>query len=174
MQRIVLWIGLICLLQACAAGKNTIQSGELYRLQMANLNETNHYKTTIEVGGNNITGIMMVKHINGEWRGSLMNEFGVKMFDFISTPEKCHILNMMPMMDKWYIKKMIADDFYLLFAADEQGSKVYQQSERSLQQGNLLIKWRSRTIQRFQDGKIKLQNKKMIYHFIKIDNETSR
>jgi hypothetical protein len=163
------------LLQACAAGKNTAQFSESMTLQMANPNATNRYKTTILAGGNNITGILVVKRMNDTWRGSLMNEFGVKMFDFISTTEKCSILNMVPMMDKWYIKKVIAADFHLLFAVDEPDSKACRRSTRSFEQDTLLIKEHSRTVQRFPNGEIRLQNKKkIIYHFIKIEDETSR
>ncbi|MDR3093152.1 MAG: hypothetical protein LBU62_00725 [Bacteroidales bacterium] len=174
MRRIIVWIGVIGLLQACAAGKNAVTVNETMTLQMANPNVTNRYKTTILAGGNYITGILVVKRMNGTWRGSLMNEFSVKMFDFISTPEKCSILNMVTMMDKWYIKKVIAADFQLLFAVDEPGSEAYRRSTRCLDQDTLLIKAHSRTVQRFPNGEIRLQNKKkIIYHFIKIENETS-
>ncbi|GHT24650.1 hypothetical protein FACS189430_09940 [Bacteroidia bacterium] len=175
MRLITVWISVLCLLQACAVSRNAVTVNETVMLRMANPNVTNRYSATILAGGNRITGILVVKRMNATWRGSLLNEFGVKMFDFISTPEKCSILNIAPVIDKWYIKKILAADFHLLFAVDEPSSKVYRHSTRSVEQDALLIKAHSQTIQRFPNGEVRLQNKRKItYHFIKIEDETSR
>jgi hypothetical protein len=174
MLRQIWRIGLICLLQACAAGKNVVSVNETLALQMADPNVINRYKATIITANAQITGIMVVKRMNGSWRGSLVNEFGIKMFDFISSADQCQVLNMIPMLDKWYIKKMIAADFHSLFAVDEQESKVFRQAQRRLEHDTLQITLRSRTIQRFPDKEIRLQNKKISYHFKKTEDETSR
>jgi hypothetical protein len=83
-----------------------------------------------------ITGIMIVKHTCGEWRGSLVNEFGVKAFDFIVGEEKCRLLNVIPFLDKWYIRRILARDLILLCEGGEQRGRYLER----LPGGGFLLK----------------------------------
>ena len=77
----------------------------------------------------------------GEWRGSLINEFGIKAFDFISPQGKCKLQNTISFLDKWYIRKIVEADFvFLLWDAGKQ------------------IKGKS--LEQFSDGKFILKNEK--------------
>jgi hypothetical protein len=76
---------------------------------------TSGYQTRIRVGQAEITGVLIVKYMHGEWRGSLINEFGVKAFDFVATERKCRLLHAVPFLDKWYIRRTLESDFTFLF-----------------------------------------------------------
>jgi hypothetical protein len=164
-----------CLLQSCAAGKTLVVDESLY-LRMADTIAVHRYKTTITAAGHQVTGIMMVKHDKNGWRGALMNEFGIKLFDFVCSGNECRAIHLLPFLDRWYIRKTLAGDFRLLFGCDTPDTKVFRKAQRRMDNDTLSISLRSREIQRFPDGSIQLQNKKnkMHYLFNKITNETSK
>ncbi|MDR2692216.1 MAG: hypothetical protein LBB73_08015 [Dysgonamonadaceae bacterium] len=69
------------------------------------------YRMWISLKGKEISGIMAVKYVDNAWRGSMINEFGVKAFDFIAAEEgKCRLLNTVSFLDKWYIRKTVESD----------------------------------------------------------------
>lgn len=70
-----------------------------------------------------LTGVLIVKHAGGEWRGSLINEFGIKAFDFIAG-KKCRLLNTLPLLNKWYVRRTIESDLSFLFRAAQGGEAV--------------------------------------------------
>jgi hypothetical protein len=72
----------------------------------------------------NMTGILIVKPAGDEWRGSMVNEFGIKAFDFIVKKQKCRLLNTVSLLNKWYIRKIIANDLSFLFRAAQRGDVV--------------------------------------------------
>ena len=69
----------------------------------------------IKTGQAEVTGVLIIKYIDDQWRGSLMNEFGVKAFDFAISKGKCSLLNVIPFLDKWYIRRTVESDFTFLF-----------------------------------------------------------
>jgi len=72
-----------------------------------------------------LTGIAMFKYMNDEWRGTVMNEFGVKAFDFVAPQGKCKLQNVLPFMDKWYIRRTIVSDFsHLLWGVPTKGKSL--------------------------------------------------
>ncbi|MDR1666947.1 MAG: hypothetical protein LBS03_04550 [Bacteroidales bacterium] len=164
-----------CLLQSCGAGKTFTVDDALY-LQMADTLAVNRYKTTITAKNIQVTGMMMVKHDGNGWRGTLMNEFGIKLFDFVCLGNECRMMHLLPFLDRWYIRKTLTGDFRLLFGCDRPDTKIFRKVSRRMDNDTLSITFRSRKIQRFPDGVIRLQNKrnKMVYLFNKITNETSR
>jgi hypothetical protein len=70
-----------------------------------------------------ITGVMVVKRVPGGWRGSLINEFGVKAFDFIAEGGRCRLLNTIAFLDKWYIRRAIAADLSFLCGTGKDDGK---------------------------------------------------
>jgi hypothetical protein len=131
----------------------------------------NRYQASIQVRGNTITGICMLKKSDEGWRGTLINEFGVKAFDFIVTPAKCELLNTIAMMNKWYIRRTIADDLHFLFEIDNPGVSFQPKTTRIEQNGALVIAWKKKkSITRRPDNNITLQNlkRKIVYSIDKI------
>ena len=79
------------------------------------------YRVLIKISQAELTGIMILKYMNTEWRGSLINEFGIKAFDFIAPHEKCKLQNVISVLDKWYIRQTIEADFAYLLWNEQQG-----------------------------------------------------
>ena len=76
---------------------------------------TNKHRVTITIPKAEITGIMITKFMEDEWRGSMINEFGIKAFDFTVNNNKCSIINTVSFLNKWYIRKTIESDLAFLF-----------------------------------------------------------
>ena len=78
--------------------------------------EVSQYRVLIKIAQVELTGILVLKYMNTEWRGSLINEFGIKAFDFTASQKRCKLRNVTPFLNKWYIRQTIESDFaYLLW-----------------------------------------------------------
>lgn len=77
------------------------------------------YRSRIKARQAVLTGILIIKRAGNEWRGSLINDFGVKAFDFIVTGGRCRLFNAIAFLDKWYIRRTISADLALLCSGRE-------------------------------------------------------
>jgi hypothetical protein len=118
----------------------------------------NSYRAVLKTPGNSLTGICILKRNGDEWRGTLINEMGVKAFDFIVTGEKCELLNVFPAMDRWYVKKTVAADLYFLFNADHPEAPFRGKPERFEQDGRLVVNYKRKQILVRPDGAVLLLN----------------
>lgn len=70
------------------------------------------YSVLMKIGKRELTGICIVeKGEDGAVTGTLMNEFGVKAFDFTCQEGKTRIINVMRPLDKWYVRRRLRKDF---------------------------------------------------------------
>lgn len=93
----------------------------------------NDYATAITFRGSTISGICIVRRSGNEVIGSIVNEFGVKMLDFVYDigRSKVQCRNIMGMMDKWYIRKTLKAD--LKFLLSNTGSETpVETSDRTM------------------------------------------
>ena len=69
---------------------------------------------TVEITFNKgyITGLCLLNTENDTTYGTIMNEFGIKVFDFVyrEPSKKIKLLHLMPMLNKWYIKRVLKKD----------------------------------------------------------------
>lgn len=77
---------------------------------------TTKYSVCISFRNVPITGLCVVRGNGDEVIGSVINEFGIKAFDFVFNKEKgkTKLQNVIKMMNKWYIKKVISADLSTL------------------------------------------------------------
>jgi hypothetical protein len=70
----------------------------------------------MQTRGYEITGICVMNiSSNGDIVGTIVNEFGIKAFDFIYNQKKVKILNVISPLDKWFIRNILRRDFrYIL------------------------------------------------------------
>jgi hypothetical protein len=108
--------------------------------QVFDKEKISRYQLLIKVNQAEITGVMIVKYMNDEWRGSLVNEFGVKAFDFIASAKKCRLKNTIPFLDKWYIRKTIASDLAYLFGKVNRKREVKGKSVEWLSEDAFILK----------------------------------
>lgn len=89
-----------------------------------NDNETSRYTVAITFKNASFSGICVIKRMDGVITGSVVNEFGIRVFDFKMTSgrRRVKLLNVMKPLDKCLIRKTIARDLKRLFnssATDE-------------------------------------------------------
>lgn len=72
---------------------------------------------TLQINNNEITGICITKRQGDELIGTIVNEFGIKAFDFKYNlkSKKGKLLNVIAFMNKWYIKRIVKADLKYLF-----------------------------------------------------------
>ena len=119
----------------------------------------NSYRIVLKTPDNSITGLCVLKKSGDEWRGTLINEMGAKAFDFIVTDGKCELLNVISLMDKWYIKKTVADDLLFLFNVDMPQAPFHKRLERFEQNGTKVVNYRKKQLLVKPDGGLLLINR---------------
>lgn len=118
----------------------------------------NSYRVTLKMPENSITGLCILKKSGDEWRGTFISEMGAKAFDFIVTDDKCELLNVISMMDKWYVRKTVASDLYYLFNVDNPNASFQKQLERFEQDGSLVVNYKKKQLLAMPDGSLRLMN----------------
>ena len=133
--------------------------------------QLNKYRMAISKDNMNISGIWIVKYVDDSWRGTMVNEFGLKMFDFTSTASACKLINVVAIIDKWHIKKTIARDVQFMLEIDHQAFKAGQKADRRRSNDTLTISYKNKMLQRFTTGEMMMHNKKhnLMYSFKKMD-----
>lgn len=78
------------------------------------------YNSTITFGKAALTGICLIKDVDGEVRGTIVNEFGIKALDFAYNKrrDKVKLQNVIKFMDRWYIKKVVKADIATLLRTE--------------------------------------------------------
>lgn len=75
------------------------------------------YTLSVQTKDQEITGVCLVNFsIDKDCVGTVINEFGVKIFDFKSSRGKVSVLNVISPLNKWYIRKVLHRD--LTFIAE--------------------------------------------------------
>ena len=86
------------------------------------------YNPYIEMPRSYVSGIMILMNDNNEIKGSLFNEFGVTALDFSYLPKKNKVKlhNVVKMMDKWYIRRVLRKDLAHMMVCLQKGETAYQ------------------------------------------------
>ena len=92
------------------------------------------YNAYIEMPRSYVSGIMILMNDNNEIKGSLFNEFGVTALDFSYLPKKNKVKlhNVVKMMDKWYIRRVLRKDIAQLMSLLYNGKTEYQNTRRNI------------------------------------------
>jgi hypothetical protein len=78
------------------------------------------FQASIIYNKSEISGILILKKTNDSiMAGSFINEFGIKGFDFIISPEGTILSNIFRKLDKWYIRRTLGNDLHFLFLRPE-------------------------------------------------------
>lgn len=123
MRRFLLLISLILVTAgvARAAGESVevYDTTESHYLFPFSDNEPVRYTVAITYKNASFSGICVVKRMDGIIAGSVVNEFGIRAFDFkmSGNRRRVKLLNAMKSLDKCLIRKAIAHDLKKLFTA---------------------------------------------------------
>jgi len=78
---------------------------------------TTEYSVVIDARGKQITGICVISLTeSGNIVGTIVNEFGVRAFDFTFDGKKAKLENVFPPLDKWYIRRILRRDMTFLLS----------------------------------------------------------
>jgi len=134
----------LLLLASCSSTKNSAS----YSVQtLFDTTQVSKYRVLIKTDQAEISGIMLVKYIANEWRGSLVNEFGVKAFDFVAPQGKCKLQNAISFLNKWYIRKTVEADFAFLFWEATVGKQVKGKKFEQFSEEKFVLKNKKRNIE---------------------------
>lgn len=93
--------------------------------------QTREYQLLMNARGHALTAIcMMEPAADGSLVGTIVNEFGVKAFDFTYTRGKARVLNVMGPLNKWYIRRVLRHDFTFLLRHLDDGQDAVQGKRR--------------------------------------------
>lgn len=95
------WIKNLCLQVCLLLLATDLQAQSVSRMSV---------EISFEKGG--ITGICLLRKEEQTVSGTIMNEFGIKVFDFVYYPQrdKLRLFNVIEMLDKWYIRRVVRRD----------------------------------------------------------------
>ncbi len=109
------------------------------------------YNLLMQVRGQEITGIcVMNTSPENEVVGTVINEFGVKAFDFTYADGKTKVLNVVAMLDKWYIRKVLKKDLTFILSNMPEGKDTVKKKRR---------------ISFLPDGSIDMMNSRFNIHY---------
>ena len=115
------------------------------------------YSLITQIRGQEITGICLINISLGTGVvGTVINEMGVKAFDFSYSNGKVNIFNIVNPLNKWYIRKILKKDFWFILSnLDETG--YFKDAV-----------WKNRTLVQTSDNKIVVDDNryKITYTFI--------
>ena len=89
---------------------------------------TNKYSALIELPKAYLSGVCFLRNVDGKVMGCIFNEFGISALEFSYRPgeKKVKLLNVIPMMNKWYIKRVISRDLVKVYQGLLRGETIYQ------------------------------------------------
>lgn len=119
------------------------------------------YHLLMQVRGQEITSICMMNlQPDQSVVGTVVNEFGVKAFDFTYSQGRAKVLNVVGPLNKWYIRKVLRKDFTFLL--------------KNLWSGQDLTE-KKRTLIHQPDGTVTLRNDrfKISYTFTPMETPTN-
>lgn len=78
-----------------------------------------NYRVQLQSRNASLDGVCAIKIIDSSIRGVVVNDFGIKAFAFSLSPDrkKVKLQDVIPMLDHWYIKRVLKNDLKQLFNA---------------------------------------------------------
>ena len=122
------------------------------------------YNLLMQVRGQEITGICVINTTpENEVVGTVVSEFGVKAFDFTYANGKAKVLNVIAMLDKWYIRKVLRKDLAFILENLPKGQDAVKKKKK-------------RSISFLPNGDIEMKNSRfnIRYTFTPMSHETDQ
>lgn len=88
-------------------------------------------KVLIETSKGYVSGICVLLHEGNDIKGAIINEFGITALDFTydTQADKVKLNSVIAMLDKWYIRSVLAKDIRELLLSLKQGQTRYEDSK---------------------------------------------
>mgnify|MGYP007022088439 CR=1 FL=1 len=89
------------------------------------------YNLFMQIRGREITALCVMEvKADSTIVGTVVNEFGVKAFDFSFANGKAKVFNMIAFLDKWYIRKVLRGDFSFILSNIGSGRDAVKKKRR--------------------------------------------
>lgn len=156
MRRCLIIISMLCFwgLSLCHA-----QNMEMTDTYTNDSTTSREYHLFMQIKGHDITGICVMDFLSEEdIVGTIMNEFGVKAFDFTFNNGKIKVFHVVGPLNKWYIRKILRKDFSFILSGIRQGKDLIQ---------------KKRTLAFLPNGEIRVNNNmyKICYTFTPMNSK---
>jgi hypothetical protein len=115
-----LFVSLFWLIALVAAAQSAVGEPGSYAVAQPPAGKVVESRTELNFRDNALSAITVLKaDSDGTLRGTMMNEFGISALSFTVSADRRHLklLNVMPKLNKWYIKKVLRADLRHLFSA---------------------------------------------------------
>lgn len=103
-------------------------SAKAQALYPQNAGERVRSTAMIEMSKGYVSGICVMYNDGEDVKASIFNEFGISAIDFVYYPkkDKVKLLNVIKMLDKWYIRKLLKSDLRKVVHCLQQGIGEYR------------------------------------------------
>ena len=92
---------------------------------------TKEYQLLMQIRGREMTAICVMNVTSdNSIIGTVVNEFGVKSFDFTYSDGKAKVLNVIGPLDKWYIRKVLRGDISFFLSNYDQGKNAMKKKRK--------------------------------------------
>lgn len=97
-------------------------------LTMPALAQKSKYAATIEMNKGYVSGICFLSEEGDTIKGSIFNEFGISVLDFtfLRSKHQVKLENVIKMLNKWYIKRVLRKDLAQVLDNLQQGIDSYR------------------------------------------------
>lgn len=92
------------------------------------------FQAVIELPQGYLSGVCVLLNDGEDLKGSFFNEFGISYMDFSYSvgKDKVKLHSVQPMMDKWYIRRVLRHDLRLLLLRMGEGVGEYRNEKRKM------------------------------------------
>ena len=92
------------------------------------------FNAMIEMPQGYVSGVCVILREGDMFKGSIFNEFGITAMDFTFNPSKgkVKLVSVLPMLNKWYIKRTLKGDLKKVMQALERGETAYENQRRHI------------------------------------------
>lgn len=92
------------------------------------------FNAMIEMPQGYVSGVCVILREGDMLKGSIFNEFGITAMDFTFNPSKgkVKLVSVLPMLNKWYIKRTLKGDLKKVMLALERGETSYENQRRHI------------------------------------------
>lgn len=119
--------------------------------QVSGSSTSSEYNVLMQARGNEFTALCFMEPTeSGDLVGTLVNEFGIKVFDFTYSCGKAKVQNVMGPLNRWYIRRVLNRDLTFILSNLDKGE-------------NVTLKKRRLTI--LPGGDIKVSNERFNIHY---------
>ncbi|MBR5101774.1 MAG: hypothetical protein IK092_01455 [Muribaculaceae bacterium] len=96
---------------------------------------TKRFNAMIEMPKAYVSGVCVLLRQGDTILGSLFNEFGITALEFEcnTVKKKVKLITLLPMLDKWYIRRTLKNDLKQLVKVLDTGDTIYTNTKRKIE-----------------------------------------